>query len=128
MFPRDELWIRKVYEPEVVDGTLTRIFKPDNRLYPNTKGFNINEKVKVKIVEIPGNDKTRCMPIVNKNYRMATINNMIVTDINSLRKKDFIGASKDVYDAKSLRYNLGLLYDKTPESFDKITIIDIKYL
>jgi hypothetical protein len=128
MFPRDELWIRKVYEPEVMDGSLTRIFKPGDRNYPNPKGFKISEEIKIRVVEIPGNDETNCIPVVKDYYRKATIDSITVTEIASLKSEHFIGASKDIYDTKSLRYNLGLLYNNIPESFNKISIIDITYL
>jgi hypothetical protein len=128
MFPRDEIWLRKVYEPEVVSGSLTRIFKPGDRTYPNHKGFKIGEQIKIRVVEIPGNDQTNCVPIVKNYYRKATIDSIIVTAIDSLKKEDFIGSSKDIYNKNSLRYNLGLLYNDVPESFNKISIIEIKYI
>jgi hypothetical protein len=127
MFPRDEIWMRKVYEPEVFNGSLTRIFKPENRLHPNPKGFRLKENIKIRIVETPGNDTTGSMPVVSQNYRKATIENIIVTDIKNLRPKDFKGASRDITDITGLRYNLGLIYDRVPESFNTITIIDIRY-
>jgi hypothetical protein len=128
MYPRDEIWLRKVYEPEIISGLLTRIFKPGNRNYPNPKGFKIGEEIKIRVVDIPGNDETKCIPVVKDYYRNATIDSIKVTDLNSLKKEDFIGASTDIYNNISLRYNLGLLYNDIPESFDKISIIDIKYL
>jgi hypothetical protein len=128
MFPRDEIWIRNVYEPEVMSGSLTRIFKPYNRIYPNNKGFKLGEEVKVRIVDVPGNDVTNCRPLVREDYRRATIENLVVTNIEKLKPKDFKGSSKDVYDITSLRYNLGLIYGNIPEAFDVITIIDIKYI
>ena len=128
MFPRDEIWIRKVYEPEIMGGKLTRLFKPENRMYPNPKGFKIGEEIKIRVVEVPCHDNQECVPVLSKEYKKAFIKNLAVIDIDMLKKKDFLGASKDITDIASLRYHLGILYNRAPGSFKKITIIDIKYI
>jgi hypothetical protein len=126
-FPRDELWFRKVYQDELAAGTLTRIFKPGNRIYPESKGFMPGECVKLRILEAPGNDKTGALPLLNGFCRSATIENIVLTNIDALTPPDFIGASRDIHDTLTLRYHLGIIYDKKPQDFKQISIIDILY-
>ena len=126
--PRDEIAIRKVYEPLVLTGKLTTLFRPGNRIAPNVRGYYMGETVKVKIIKSPGNDDKKIPPTFDKKERKARIKKIGIEEIENLTKEDFVGSSPDVPDIESLRYHLGLIYDKTPEQISKLTRIELEYL
>jgi len=129
-YPRNEIWVRKVYEELILNGKLTTLFRPGDRIGDNkkTKYFNKGEGVIVRVLEKPGDEERNIEPEFSPLIRKARIKEMKKVDLSSLLREDFEDSYPNVTNQDTLRYNLGLTYNKRPDSFSRVTKIKIKYL
>lgn len=133
--PRDEMAIRKVYEPLVVSGDLKTVFRPGNRVCSEgedvTRCYWEGEEITVRIVEVPGSDVHEIAPkfseSVMRSVRIFKIENIAFED---LILEHFEGSSPDVQTSEQVAYHLGLVYGRTPDQVMKegVTRIGLKYL
>ncbi|GHB03290.1 hypothetical protein GCM10009069_27480 [Algimonas arctica] len=127
--PRYEIAFRKQYEPLVLNGSLTVVFRPSNRIFPNRRGYILGETISARIIEKIGCDETGFPPIFNDRKIGVTVSSIRVMNLNELTAKDFEGSSPDVHDIHSLERHLENIYKKSMDFFDrKVTKIELSYL
>lgn len=129
-YPRKEIWERKVYEPLIKSEKLTTLFRPGNRICDvgKVKCFNNGEEVTIKILEKQGDDIRNIEPVFSPTIKKARIEEIKENSLPSLLKKDFKNSYPNATNQKTLRYHLGLIYNKEPNSFKEVTKIKIEYL
>ena len=129
-YPRAEIWFRKAYEELVEKQEITTIFRPGDRICggSKTKCFYPAEQLTVRVLEKPGDDERNIEPLFTKTVKKVKIVEIKTLNINDLSKEDFVNTFPDVKTPEGLRYHLGLIYDKSPSSFEIVTKIKIKYL
>ena len=130
-YPREEIWERKAYEEDIRKKKLTTLFRPENRICDGKKKkcFCNGEKLILRVLEIPGKDKTKSKPIFVKNLtKLVKVKSIKKRLINSLTKEDFRGSYPNIKTVKELKYYLGLIYNRIPSSFSEVTKIKIQYM
>lgn len=128
-YPRDDLWERKPYEPLIADGSLTTFYRPGDRVNQNNKKhFRTGETLTIRILEKPGDEERRLVPLFNGHFRKARVVKIYKKNIENLTEEDFEGSSPDVQNILQLRYNLGITYNRPIDSFEEITVVKVKYL
>lgn len=124
----DTMSFRKIYWPLIRDEKMTKVFRPGVRPCGSEQGYCSGNKVKLCILEKVGVDWALVRPVLSNDMtKDVIIEKVEVREISSLKPEDFVGATPDVYDQESLRYNLGIIYNLLPEEIDLITITSIKY-
>lgn len=133
--PRDEMAIRKVYQPLVESGELRVVFRPGDRVCglgrDTYRGYWKGEDVTVKIIDVPGSDVYGIAPkfsdAIQRRVRISEIEKISFEDLNS---EHFDGSSPDVQNPEQLAYHLGLVYGRMPEEIKRegVTRIGLKYL
>jgi len=127
--PRNEMAFRKRYEHPVFDETLTTVFRPGNRMFPNWRGYKKEEQITARIIEKVGNDAKFIPPVFTKNKKQVKIKNIEVIDINNLNKKDFIYSCPNVKTSDDLKKQFVWVYNKEPEEYNNIvTKIELEYI
>jgi hypothetical protein len=127
--PRDEIAFRKEYQGLVLERTITTVFRPGNRIYPNRRGYRVNEIVTARIIDRVGSDELQIPPLFNEHRVKVRIASLLVTTIDWLRPEDFHGSSPDIFDIPSLEEHLKYIYRRPIEAFDrKVTRIELDYL
>lgn len=123
------LGFRFVYRPIILSGSLTTIFRPNLPKYK--KLFPQGVVVSVRIILIPGNEKTNTPPVYTNERLQARIKSITIHNVKDLKPQDFEGSSPDVKDQASLAYHLGLIYNQPLDNFrndKKIIKIKLEYL
>lgn len=127
--PRDEMAFRLEYEPLMRARTLTTVFRPGNRLWPNWRGYQPGEIVTGRVIARPGSDALRIPPVFTAARFPLHIDSIAVMAPDTLTDNDFIGSSPDVHDVLSLRDHLLAIYGKPLSAFDDLlTRITFTYL
>lgn len=127
--PRHEIAFRKRYETLVLDRSLTVVFRPGNRIYPNRRGYKPGEIITARIIEKPGCDERRLAPLFNDHRARVIVSSIEVMSIASLTAMDFEGSSPDVQDICSLQFHLKSIYGYTIDPFDgEVTRIKLEYI
>lgn len=127
--PRDEIAFRKEYQGLVLERTITTVFRPGNRIYPNRRGYRVNEIVTARIIDRVGSDELMIPPVFNEHRAKVRIAALLVTTIDWLRPEHFEGSSPDIFDIQSLEEHLKYIYRRPIEAFDrKVTRIELDYL
>ena len=121
LLPRDEMAFRKQYEADVLEGRLTTVFRPGNRIYPRWRGYRPGEPVTARIIEHCGDDRLGIAPIFNDVRVPIKIVSIDVVLLWRLSSSDFIGSSKDVTCPKSLQMHLEGIYQM--DFSDPLTIV-----
>jgi hypothetical protein len=126
---RNEMAFRKRYEQTVFDGTLTTVFRPGNRMFPNWRGYKKGEQITARIIKKVGNDAKLISPVFTKNKKQVKIKNIEVININNLNKKDFIYSCPNVKTIDDLKKQFVWVYNKKPEEYNNIvTKIQLEYV
>jgi hypothetical protein len=127
----DEMAFRKIYWPEVQAGRITKVFRPGSRPCGLWRGYCAGQRVRARVIEKIGADWAKVAPVFTDSlYRDIVIEKVEVKKISELEEVDFFGASADMTSSRSLRYNLGLIYNLLPEELSEdsyITIISFNY-
>ena len=84
----------------------------------------------LEVLGDPDQDRYEIAPVFNPVQRLVRIESIEVKPIEELTAEDFIGSSPDAHDIESLKFQMGLIYDQSPESFEgsDVTRITIHYL
>lgn len=127
--PRDEMAFRLEYEPLMIARTLTTVFRPGNRLWPNWRGYQPGEIVTGRVIARPGSDALGIPPEFTPARYPIQIGTINVMAPDALTVTDFIGSSPDVCDIPSLLDHLMSIYGKPLSTFgDLVTRINFTYL
>lgn len=127
--PRDEIAFRKEYQGLVLERTITTVFRPGNRIYPNWRGYRVGEVVTARIIDQCGSDEMNIPPLFNEHRVRVRIASLLVTTIDWLRREHFDGSSPDIFDIPSLEEHLKYIYRRPIEAFDrKVTRIELEYM
>lgn len=127
--PRDEMAFRRRYEPMLFARTLTTVFRPGNRLWPNWRGYRLGEIITARVIARPGSDALGIRPEFTSKRIMIEIVDIQVLAPEALTVDDFLGSSPDVHDAGSLRVHLLGIYGRPLSAFgDVVTRIQYAYL
>jgi len=129
-YPRNEIWERKVYESLIKNRQLTILFRPGDRVCDigKVKCFNEGEEVTIKVLKKPGDSHRDIKPEFSSVIEKGIIEEIKKISLSSLLRKDFKNSYPNVTSQETLRYHLGLIYNKEPSSFKEVTKIKIKYL
>ena len=126
--PRDEMAFRRRYESQLFARTLTTVFRPGNRLWPNWRGYRLNETVTARVIARPGSDALGIPPEFTATRIMIEIVDIKVLGPEALTADVFVGSSPDVQDARSLRVHLLGIYGRPLSAFgDVVTRIQFAY-
>jgi hypothetical protein len=126
--PRDEMAFRRRYEPLLFARTLTTVFRPGNRLWPNWRGYRLNEIVTARVIARPGSDALGIPPEFTAMRTRIEIVDIRVLPPEALTAEDFVGSSPDVHDVASLRIHLLGIYGRPLSAFgDVVTRIQFAY-
>ena len=115
--PRDEMAFRRRYEPLLFARTLTTVFRPGNRLWPNWRGYRLNEIVTARVIARPGSDALGIPPEFTTTRTRIEIVDIRVLPPEALTAEDFVGSSPDVHDVASLRIHLLGIYGRPLSAF-----------
>jgi hypothetical protein len=127
--PRDEMAFRRRYEPMLNARTLTTVFRPGNRLWPNWRGYRMGEVVAARVIARPGSDALGMPPEFTSSRIMIRIADIKVLAPGALTAEDFLGSSPDVQDSGSLQSHLAGIYGRPLSEFgDIVTRIRFDYL
>lgn len=126
--PRDEMAFRRRYEPMLFDRTLTTVFRPGDRLWPNWRGYRQGENVTARVIARPGSDALGIPPEFTDTRISIGIVDIRVSSPEALTADDFLGSSPDVQDPQSLRAHLLWIYGRPLSAFgDVVTRIQFVY-
>ncbi len=127
--PRDEMAFRKRYEPLIVDRKLTTVFRPGNRVFPNYRGYKLNEVITARVIEKPGSDANNIPPLFNDIKMPIQIMNIETIKVHELDESHFQGSSPDVQSVPQLLEHLTAIYQRPISEFDnEVTRISFNYL
>lgn len=127
--PRDEMAFRRQYEPLLLARTLTTVFRPGNRIWPNWRGYQPGEIVTARVIEQPGSDALGIAPLFTDIRIPIEIVSVTAIEVAALTASHFCGSSFDVHDTESLRAHLAEIYEQPLSAFDDIvTRIAFAYL
>ena len=127
--PRDEMAFRRQYEPLLLARTLTTVFRPGNRIWPNWRGYQPDEVVFARVIIQPGSDAQGIPPQFTAARIPIQIASIAVLALDALTAADFIGSSPDVHDTASLLAHLADIYEQPLSAVGNVvTRIQFAYL
>ncbi len=127
--PRDEMAFRRQYEGMLVAQTLTTVFRPGDRRWPNWRGYRLGEIVTGRVITQPGSDALGIAPKFTPARIPIEIIGITVLAPDALTADDFAGSSPDVYDAATLLAHLVEIYGQPLSTFgDLVTRIQFTYV
>ncbi|MFA6797510.1 MAG: hypothetical protein WCR40_02295 [Candidatus Paceibacterota bacterium] len=130
--PRDEIAFRKIYKSLIANKEITTVFRPGKRICGDFRGYCSGEIIKIRIIEKVGADWAILPPKFEEEFiKKIEIIETKSFPIRDLQKEDFNGSSPDVFDKKSLLYQLGIIYNLSVEELQEdslITKITFKYI
>jgi hypothetical protein len=120
---------RADYEKVVSEQSLTTVFRPGNRIFPNWRGYKQGEIITGRIIDRCGCDIENIAPLFKPSkisLRIAKIDMILAAEICP---QDFNGSSWDVTDLRSLDQHIYKIYNKFLSEYDNIvTRIQLEYL
>ena len=126
--PRDEMAFRRRYEPLLFARTLTTVFRPGDRRWPNWRGYRQGEIVTARVIARPGSDALGIPPEFTSTRIRIEIVDIKVFSPEALTAGDFVGSSPDVQDPGSLLTHLLGIYGRPLSDFgDVVTRIQFAY-
>ena len=127
--PRDEMAFRSDYEELLLNQSLTTVFRPGNRLYPNWRGYEQGEIITGRIIERCGCDIKNIPPLFKNLKILLKIAKIEILFTKKLNTQDFEGSSADVVDIDSLDKHISAIYNKSLSEYDNtVTRIVLEYL
>ncbi len=128
----DEMAFRKYFWPQLESQAITTVFRPGSRLENDERGYREGQIVVARVIDSIGSDWAGIPPEFFKEFsKTIKIKKTQVKKIGDLKKGDFDGASSDIQDKKSLKTQLGLIYNLFPGDLTDdsiVTIISFSYL
>jgi hypothetical protein len=127
--PRDEMAFRSRYREMLLARTLTTVFRPGDRVYPNWRGYSEGEIVTARIIRNPGSDELGVPPEFDDLRIPIRIRALKVLSVDALDRDAFAGSSADVHDRVSLVAHLRHIYGRPLSAFgNQVTRIAFAYL
>lgn len=127
--PRDEMAFRSRYRELLLTRTLTTVFRPGDRVYPNWRGYSEGEIVTARIIRMPGSDELGVPPEFDDLRIPIRIRSISVSPIDTLGAAAFLGSSPDVHDRASLMVHLRRIYGRPLSYFgNQVTRIAFAYM
>jgi hypothetical protein len=112
----NEMAFRKVYRNLLENKRVTTIFRPGRRLCGDYRGYCSDQEVTIKIIEKTGADWAMLPPKFVEDFsKKVIIKEVQIKSLRELTSDDFAGATEDVRDITSLKYNLGVIYNLSDE-------------
>lgn len=128
----NEMAFRKVYKKLLEQEKVTVIFRPGKRVCGDYRGYCLEQKVTVKLIDKVGADWAMLPPKFLRGFsKNVVITNVEIKKLKDFKKSDFRGATSEIRDRESLEYNLGIIYNIPPEEFTDdflVTKTTFKYL
>ncbi|HSU73039.1 MAG TPA: shikimate kinase [Candidatus Binatia bacterium] len=126
-FPRIpyELWFRQTYKPMIVEKSLTTAVRPGERVLPAPKGTYAGETARVRILSEPGTDNS--LPRFDEYATSVLIDSIDVKKISDLLPSELLGSSPDARDSESVKYHLGLIYNRQFKNEDVVSVLKFSY-
>jgi len=121
--PPDEMAFRKIYRDLLEKGSITTVFRPEPRRCDDERGYCEGQRVKARILDVPGSDAHGIPPSFIEFEQLIEIQSVSVKAFCSLGEADFYGSSPDVVDVNSLKYHLGLIYNLDPNDLQDNSLI-----
>lgn len=118
--PRDEMAFRRQYEPMLLAQTLTTVFRPGNRLWPNWRGYRPGEMITARVIDQPGSDERGIAPQFTPARFPIRITSIDVMTPDALTPAAFIGSSPDVQDVATLLAHLVEIYEQPLSAFGNV--------
>lgn len=108
----NEIAFRKVYSGLLEKGKISVIFRPEQRLCGDFRGYCTDQNVAIRIIDKVGADWAMIPPTFVSGFsKRARITNVETKKIGELEMVDFNGSSPDIHDRDSLKYYLGIIYN-----------------
>ena len=127
----NEMAIRKVYWPLVLNKQMTTFFRPNVRLCTNVRGYCESQNITLRCILQTGSDILGIAPqFVEGENIEARVAHIYDKKISELVDTDFIGSSPDITSITNLKYHLGLIYNLSYNEIDEesyVTIIKLDY-
>lgn len=122
--PRNEMAFRKIYRELLEEKKITTIFRPEKRLCEDFRGYCEKQEVYIRLLDRVGADWAGVAPKFVDGFEMkVVIKTVEVKKISELTQGDFSGSSPDIFDAESLKYHLGVVYNLDPSQLSGETVI-----
>lgn len=129
LLPRDEMAFRSYYQPLLISQTLTTVFRPGDRSWPNWRSYMVGEIVTARVIRHCGSDALGIAPVFTSIRIPIRILSVRVALVNQLEVADFTGSSPDVADRQGLIDHLLEIYGLPIEDYgSQITRITFAYL
>lgn len=120
----DEIAFRKIYIDFLKQKKITAIFRPGQRLCGDFRGYCDNQKVTIRVIDKVGADWAMIAPKFLRGFSVKAIIKKIETKtLGEFKKSDFRGASPDIYDKESLKYNIGIIYNLSNDELNDDFVI-----
>lgn len=120
----NEMAFRKPYQELLLSGGITTVFRPGKRLPDDTRGYRPGQLVTARVIDRLGLDWKFIPPkFVPDIAHCIRISEVYSKDIDSMDRQDFMGSGPDIFDSRSLRYHLGLIYNMDINSLKEVTVI-----
>jgi shikimate dehydrogenase len=132
MLNPDEMAFRKIYWQLLEKEKITTVFRPGKRLSGMPKAYMLDQIVYAKVIDNIGADWAGVPPLfVSDLSKTIQIKSIKAKRIGDLELDDFRGSSPDVFNADSLRFHLGAIYNLyESELRDEawVTVIKFEYV
>jgi hypothetical protein len=123
-----ELWFRAAYEPDLAHRRFTSAVRPGSRLPGEHKGVSEGETVRVRIIAKPGDETSGLLPVFRPFECLIRITGLRVKKLSEITQEDLRFCSEDARDPKTLKYHLGLIYNRVFQDDEPITLLSWEYL
>jgi hypothetical protein len=128
VLPRNEMAFRERYRAFLFDRSLTTVFRPGCRIFPNWRGYLEGEVVSARIISRVGSDELGIPPEFDDFCRPIRIESLQLCALDALDGNAFLGSSPDVFDCESLVAHLSAIYVAPLVTFSNcITRIGFSY-
>lgn len=114
----NEMAFRKVYKELLEKEKVTAIFRPGKRVCGDYRGYCLEQKVTVRVIDKVGADWAMLPPKFMRGFsKNVVIKDIETKKLKEFKKSDFRGATPEIRDRESLEYNLGIIYNIPQEEF-----------
>lgn len=108
----NEIAFRRIYHGLLEKGRITVIFRPEQRLCGDFRGYCAGQNVAIRIIDKVGADWAMVPPRFVKGFsKKARITNVETKKIGELKRNDYNGSSPDIHNKESLKYYIGIIYN-----------------
>ncbi|HLD28582.1 MAG TPA: hypothetical protein VJB67_03125 [Patescibacteria group bacterium] len=127
----DEMAFRRVYQDLLEQEKISVVFRPGKRECGALRGYCPRQAVTARVLDKIGADWAGLAPQFDPDFsKSIIIEGAVAKKIGEFQDNDFVGASPDVSDQKSLKFHLGLVYNIPVSQLtndDYVTIVKFSY-